>query len=1414
MFRDVRKAIVVSLVLGLLTCGAAWGQEPPAAPSLGTTLYQSLIKDRDALAQMPLADLLKARQALEDLGDKANGEQLCSDWVMALAGPQTLTPADLQTLCGCLAIGPSGQAARARMAEWAGTCLASPVAVRAAGTGAWNKLVGQLGTALTAESRAVWATQLRAAYVNDAAVFGNMSIVEAQDLTRTLTALGDAQAGGVLTSWVDVVVLRGGLRPTDMAWIATQLQIAGDTGQTARIHFEGYITNQLLADPRAAQALGVATWNSLAGMAAKDLAVEGKAAWVTKLRAALVDDAAALGAMSLADAKTMGKALTVLGDAQGTAVLAKWVENTTTWQALSPADLGLLSTDLSALGTAGQAARVKMADYVGRTYMSNAAAIRSVGTAALSSLATGVGKDLAAETKTAWVAAIRDAYASNAAALAALKVTEAQDVCRTLGALGDAQAATTLTQWTTASLGRQGVTGTELAAMGTALTSSSADVAQASKQALISFVKTEYLADPAKLRSLGAGPASTLATSLAKDLPADAKPAWLGVYRAAFVDDVAASGAMTLTQAKDLAKALTALGEKQGGVAVARWIENSTAWQALKPGDLSALTSEVGNLGDVGQAARAKLADYIGSHYLMDATTVKAVGASTWNWMVGMVGKDMTADAKTEWLAKIRAAYVSDPSAVQSLSAADVQSVSKVLTQLGDPQGGVVLAKWVEQTTQWKDLPPAGMQSLWTTLRTSGEGGAAARAAVLSQIGTKYLSSTSTLRAGGLTPMGELLTAVATDASADARQNLIVKLRAVLADDAGGPAGLKMDEVRLVGDSLKKLGDHQSAEAVSQWMARSGQWQSEKAGNLAWLASALAGAPQASPARGQLMALLEKGYMTDPAAIRSIPMTTWKQLVGLPDMPVKSRVAWAKAFRAAYAATPADVRNLTAGELLTLCDCLAAFGDSDGPTLAAEYLATSEKWQASTKAGDLGVLIAILRIVPSAGEKAKTARQRAVDCVAAAFLDNAEDARKVQLDLWAAFVELVAQDMTAQARQEWARLLRTYFADGDQALLAMKPAAFRGLFCSLSALDKPSAEAAFTWLDTPSSWTEALPQDLAELVAAAARVDKAKAVKLMDAVEKLLIQRMSKERFGWEVHMQIIDAWKKAGGMSRAQDWATRAFTSETGNEEARARLDMDTLRIMGKLLKETGLTGKGKGYATMAASIVQLASAGKLDADGEWYFYVDLAAPLGTPESRQVVREALLDAQGSPRLGVVKILTYAYQSADESAAWCKSLDEKLAAASGGGDERALWLLARAFAESTQVASSSATPPSPLRAQAQLEEALKVANSQEIKLQVVRMLARGYAFVGKYETALTFLDDVATQFNKKEALASIESSRGEVYKAWTLASLAGEKSKTRPASLFKEELARRLDAAKAANDQESVDRYERLLHAE
>jgi hypothetical protein len=245
-----------------------------------------------------------------------------------------------------------------------------------------------------------------------------------------------------------------------------------------------------------------------------------------------------------------------------------------------------------------------------------------------------------------------------------------------------------------------------------------------------------------------------------------------------------------------------------------------------------------------------------------------------------------------------------------------------------------------------------------------------------------------------------------------------------------------------------------------------------------------------------------------------------------------------------------------------------------------------------------------------------------------------------------------------------------------------------------------------------------------------------------------LLTTKQPETLAWPEAVSVSRAWFKADQLDKARQWASKAYGDAVGSEQAREQADERTLTRLSRLLFDLGMVGKDKGYPAFATAIATLASDGKLETD-VWYELDIMGYTLGTSEARDIVQAALVDSQGQPRPVVAKILAWSHCRVGDSAGWKEFLDGKINDPGISGDAKALWLVARSYAETM-------TPNEnwlPLRGKKFLDQALVASQTAPARLVVVEELVNRYMGVKRPATAISFLDSVANQFDDSETVS-------------------------------------------------------------
>jgi hypothetical protein len=369
--------------------------------------------------------------------------------------------------------------------------------------------------------------------------------------------------------------------------------------------------------------------------------------------------------------------------------------------------------------------------------------------------------------------------------------------------------------------------------------------------------------------------------------------------------------------------------------------------------------------------------------------------------------------------------------------------------------------------------------------------------------------------------------------------------------------------------------------------------------------------------------------------------------------------------------------------------------------------------------------------------------------VIATCLGGPTAVKAVGLDTWVGLTP-TGRGLSPEDRQRWAGAITGAFLE-DPAAVPQKPAAeVRRLVAALYPLDKKEAEAlAYSWFAGTQLLQKAEGGDLTSLAKAALRHEKATAesrAAIMQSVEVVSTTTATRPLdFGRCI--QVMKLWQIARNLAKTQEWTMKAYQCALGGEEARGTVSMDTLNQLGYYLYDNYLThqheysGKGAAYPAFATALARHARQGTLRPA-----FVDrLSTVLATPETRQMLRDELLDSDGSPRFGVARLLAWAYRDAGELAAWRKFVDAAQAAAADA-DSKSLWCIVKAYTEVVRP-----KPAEPARCLDGLNAALAIAESEKVRLLALNEVVQFYRECDARAGAVDLVESVKGQFGPASA---------------------------------------------------------------
>ncbi len=887
------------------------------------------------------------------------------------------------------------------------------------------------------------------------------------------------------------------------------------------------------------------------------------------------------------------------------------------------------------------------------------------------------------------------------------------------------------------------------------------------RQSLAGNVAARFLADPVVTRTLSLSQWREFAKALSAGLTAEQRGQWIGKIRAAYVQD--ATGLAFLKQYGDIENligALGILGDKQDDVdgIAATFVKGTTLWQSWPPGDVANLATRIAALGESGTAARQTIISMVTSKYV-SAGSGKSLTLGQWESFSGTLAPGLSAEAKAQWAAIIIQAYAGSGETAISLTVRDAEQLTSILERLDakDLAAGL-MARLAGDSAA---VQPMSFDKLsWMLDGLTGDTPAikAARKNIADVVTTKFLADPAATRSVSCGQWDNLTNCLSAGMTAERRSQWIAQLRAVYVQDPVGMASLKKhgDLVHLI-YALNNLGDKQDdLKGVAATFVKSTTlWQSWSSEEVADLATKV-GAPGelGATARQSLIALVASKYVSAGSG-KSLTLGEWESFSWslAPGLSAEAKAQWAAIIIQAYAGSGETAGALTARDVEMLVGALRSLAAEDlAVSAVAKLVNDSTAWQSwnldSQQARLIGTLTA-----PDKRESTKAARLKILDRITATCMATAEDAKKVPLSQWADLIMGLYDVMPAETRTLWGERLRGIFDIAALSGQADDAEQRNALLSAIAILDdKMKTGLALSWLKNRTLWQGATIEALANLAVAAYRGNSEETLPILDDLEKHFRVRDITRPVTWAEGMAIRDAWEKTGNMDRAQEWVMTSYWVALGSETARRKADLDTLLFVSRAISDTGMSGRDRPYPPYAAALALVAAKGGITAR-LWRHYALLAEPLGAAETRQIARDALLDAQGNPRLGLAKVLACAYKKWDGLDEWRAYVDQQVSAAPANSDVKALWELVLGY-------TKSVTPDEPdvLQVRPGVTAALASAATDQVRVIAWRELADMYLSINRPGVAAEMIESVKGQFTG-DSLATIGSMQKELQAA-------------------------------------------------
>ena len=332
--------------------------------------------------------------------------------------------------------------------------------------------------------------------------------------------------------------------------------------------------------------------------------------------------------------------------------------------------------------------------------------------------------------------------------------------------------------------------------------------------------------------------------------------------------------------------------------------------------------------------------------------------------------------------------------------------------------------------------------------------------------------------------------------------------------------------------------------------------------------------------------------------------------------------------------------------------------------------------------------------------------------------------------------------------------------------------------------------------------------DVMNLLKLVGLVDQVAADAVMAGLEPMWEIKAGQAPLQWETCRNFAEICLAKGDLKKAQEWAQRAYQIALGSEQTRAAANEGTLLGLSSILGKTGLAGEDQAYPEYVSVLIRLAKEGKLDA--RYWGGPESAIPGNTKDALPAIQAELFNGQGSLRLAIAQSLAWTYEKLGQLPAWQKAVDEKLTGAELSGDAKAGWLLTRAYAEFLR-----SDLRSPLAGKAWLDQALATASSASVRFMALKELVGGYMLIGEHDKAVAAMGSLTEQFSEGEIAAKFADLLTQVVQDKPVYAEAVARAKAeqeaKAARMWRDELQRRLAAARLRDDQETAHQVEWLL---
>jgi len=793
--------------------------------------------------------------------------------------------------------------------------------------------------------------------------------------------------------------------------------------------------------------------------------------------------------------------------------------------------------------------------------------------------------------------------------------------------------------------------------------------------------------------------------------------------------------------------------------------------------ELAVLAEQLRAAGPQGQPQLEALVQYARTTY-MSAPATGASGQPKWReWaaVIGQVGGQFSTADRERIASEMESGIPAIPGGVAGLSFSEIHAVSRAIYVLGRRNTGRSIASaWVNGSDKYQAVALGELVKLLPQLENMPKEMQAQRDQAMGRlaerVAAEVFSSQSRLAASSertwclftvhLAYAGALSDERRASWSEILRQAFAATDEQVLQTEAG--------RMWRLGRALNALKDENGKTLVVDWTKNTTKWQSMSTIQMQWLIEQLEQAGDLG-AQQQLRVLehVSAEWLADNLKARSISLGAWQGFSASAArvLSASRKVQWADRLQQVFLNDSQGLAFLrSVSDIESLSGALASLGDERAKTTLVTFVEKTVAWKSWSPDDIAGLATSLTRLGASGASVAKV-----VAATVTSKYASAEGARLLTPGQWNNLAGALGRDLSKETKAQWAAGVIQAFAGSGASIAALPTEEVKRLVDIMRLLGAGSdlvlasgasdggvgMNPALAWLKNRDAWQGASIETLTNLAVAAHRVNPKETLPILGDLDKFCVARHATQPLTLDECLALRGMHLKVGQLPKAQQWVLVGCDVTIGTEALRAAADQATVVKLSLALVDTAMVGPTKDCSKFAATVAAVASRGALEFRAGWE-PLCIGEALGAAETRQIVRDALLDAQGNPRLGLAKVLACTYKQWGGLDEWRAHVDQQVSAAPANSDKKALWQLVLGY-------TKSVTPEKPdvLQLRPGVTAALASAATDQVRVIAWRELADMYVSINRPGVAAQMLESVKGQFTG-DSLAAIDSMQKDL----------------------------------------------------